>query len=1073
MNRFSILRGFAFFAVVVFLAAGVSFAQTSNGTIAGTIADKTGGAVPSATVTASSSELGTKRSTTTDGVGTYRIESLPPGKYMVVVTAQGFSELRVANVDVRGSFTTTVNGVLEVAAVAATVTVEASGQELQTQSGELSHNISRTEINNLPFFSLNPISLVLTEPGVQSVASRDSLTNGIGFSVNGTRPRANNFLIDGQDNNDNSINGQAFQQINAEAIAEVTVLTNSYSAEFGRGGGSVTNVISKGGSNDWHGAAWELNRNSALAAIDASVGSVGGVTSNPVDNENTFGFSIGGPVKKNKLFFFGTSQWDRERSNSGASVGPIRIPTAAGVATIQSLITAGRVNANNANFLINALGGLRGDPAQLPANIALGNDSAGVDRGSVQTGFTIRGDTSIVSNDRQWQFKVDWAATQNDAFTARYLRDDSVLTPDFFNFPFNLPTGDTQQGGPSQNFGAAWVHTFSARAVNEFRFSFAQIDFSFSRTPATAASVYGTGPAVALAGSGFPTLGAPTGIDQGRGHKTYQFQEALSYTVGSHAFKFGGDVALLQVRDSIPFNDRGTITVNRTRDPSAPATTLYTSLANFLDNFTGASGNVARNFGNPVTQPFMPTYAPYIQDTWRLRPNFTVDLGLRYEYWGAIENILQFPAIDLSSGIGLPGVTFPGSWRAQQKGDKNNFAPRIGLAYTPRFWSRIFGQGKTIIRAGYGIFYDGLFTNILDNTAGAVPNVNGFNFTAASRATGCVPSPCAAGTSRGSSDFFGINSSTAPSLSPFGTGSTLDANLRNPLTHQWNLDLQRELPGNFVVTAAYVGTRGIRLYVNQEFNPGIINGNFGFVDPRTNGGDSSYHSAQLKVEHRLSKGFFLRGSYTFSRLIDDSSEVFVTSGRSSFAQDPFCQRCDRGLSVFHRKHRAAFAYVWELPYVHSKDNAGVAILRAITEGWSSSGTITFQTGAPQNVNSSVDTDGDFRSTNDRPNLADPTKNPWDINRYVIPASGLGNVGRNTLLAAGRQDWNLTVQRAFKMPMKHLEQQQLMFRAEFFNAFNHPNLGIPTARMDRPADFGNFAETAFGGRQIRLLLKYSF
>ncbi len=216
----------------------------------------------------------------------------------------------------------------------------------------------------------------------------------------------------------------------------------------------------------------------------------------------------------------------------------------------------------------------------------------------------------------------------------------------------------------------------------------------------------------------------------------------------------------------------------------------------------------------------------------------------------------------------------------------------------------------------------------------------------------------------------------------------------------------------------------------------------------------------------------MRGAYTFSRLIDTGSEVFVTTGRSSFAQDPFCQRCERGLSAFHRKHRAVFAYVWELPYVHSKDNVGLAILRAVTQGWSTSGTITFQTGAPATVSASRDNNGDFRSTNDRPNLVDATKNPWDRTRYNRTTSGLGNVSRNTLLAAGRQDWNLTIERAFKVPMTHLEQQQLFFRAEFFNAFNHPNLGIPTSRLDR-ASFGDFSITAFGGRQIRLWLKYSF
>ena len=1076
MNRFSILRGFAFFAVVVFLAAGVSFAQTSNGTIAGAMTDKSGGAVPGATVTASSAELGGgKHSTTTDSVGTYRIEALTPGKYQVVVTAQGFGELKIANVDVRGSYTTTVNGVLEVAAVAATVTVEAgAGQELQTQSGEISHDISKAEIQNVPIFGLNPILLVLTQPGVSEPTSREAFTNGVGFSVNGTRPRANNFLIDGQDNNDNSIQGQAYQLTNLEAVGEVVILTNSYSSEFGRGGGSVTNVISKGGTNDWHGSAYEIHRNSALAAISAE-DKLTGVTSNPVDIENVFGYSVGGPIKKNKLFFFQTTQWDRDRSTANGST--LRLPTPAGVATLQSLGT----NANVA-YLLAALGGLTGNPANSPRTIALGNG-----RPAVQTALVQRSGVAEVSNDRQENVRVDWTATQSDTVSARYIRDDFVLTPDFFNFPGSLPPFDSQQGGPSYSVGVTWVHTFSARAVNEFRFSLTAIDFSFGPTPATAANPLSQNFRVTVSGSGFPNFGFPTGLPQGRGHKNWQYQEALSYTIGRHTIKGGADISHLQVRDAIPFDSRGRLTINAggidtsrpectaPPPPPIPANCTFTSLANYVDNLTGSSGSGTKTFGNPITTPFVTTYAPYIQDTWRIRPNFTLDLGMRYEYWGTAENILQFPAVSSSVGIGgLVGASFPSVYASQQQGDRNNFAPRLGFAYTPRFWTRFFGQEKTVFRAGYGIFYDGLFTNILDNTAGTSPNA----------VVGTVT-----GTSgRGSSGAFQLIPSLAPTLNPRGTVNSIAANLVNPITHQWNFDIQREIRGGFIITTAYVGTRGERLYANQQYNPGVnfvrINPAFGSVIVRTNGGDSIYHSAQLKVDRKMAHGLLLRGSYTWSRLIDDTSEVFATSGESERAQDPFNQRGDRGLSAFHHTHRAAFTYIWEIPYVHKSDNAFLAIAKAITRDWQTSGAISFQTGPPETVTVGFDVLGDLHGLNDRPNLADPTKSKFDINRYVIPASGLGNVGRNDVLTPGRQDWNLTIQRTFKMPFKKLEQQALMFRAEFFNAFNHPNLGYGDANgldpgfsaslMDlQDPDFGNYPITRFGARRIKLWLRYSF
>src|SRR5437879_6725901 len=761
MNRFRMILSAAVVVAFLVLAASVSFAQTSNGTLAGVITDKTGSVVPNATVTASHMELGGEKHTViADSLGGYRIESLLPGKYEVVFKAAGFADFKFTGVDVKASVVTTVNATLEVSTVAATVTVEASGEQLQTQSGELSADISKLEINNLPFASLNPISLVLTQPGVQSVSSRDDFTNGVSFSVNGTRPRANNFLIDGQDNNDNAINGQAFQQINPEAIGEVVVLTNSYSAQFGRGGGSVTNVISKGGTNEFHGAAWDIHRNSALAAIPAE-DKLQGTTKNPVDIENTFGFSFGGPIKKNKLFVFGTTQWDRERSTANGLTRTL--PTANGVAVLQSL------NTPNANFLISSLGGLRGVTPTGPngtfRTLPLGGGRPAVEIGTVQ-----RSGVSEKSNDRQEQVRADWLATQSDTITGRYIRDDGELTPDFFNFPGALPPYDSQQGGPSQTGGFTWVHSFSPRAVNEFRFSYTEIGFTFGPTAATAANPLSSLATLSVAGTPLPNFGFPSNLPQGRAHKNGQYQDALSATRGRHSLKAGVDISHLQVVDAIPFNSRGTISY--TSSAASGTTPAFPALGNFVDDFTGTTGTIAIVFGNPVLQPFITTYAPYFQDTWKLRSNFTLDLGLRYEYWGLPENVLQFPAVDMSRGFGDPG-SFPN--KVQQRPDKNNFAPRIGFAYTPRYWSRIFGQDKTVLRGGYGIFYDGLFTNILDNTGAASPNVVGGTI---------VGGPTARGTANASGSLIAVR----PQLNPRAGVSSVDSQLRNPLTHQWNFN---------------------------------------------------------------------------------------------------------------------------------------------------------------------------------------------------------------------------------------------------------------------------------------------
>jgi hypothetical protein len=1052
-------------------------AQTSNGTIAGTITDKTGGAVIKATITATSQDLGTTLGTAiTDGSGGYRIDALVPGKYTVNVKAAGFSEMKFPNVDVRGSYTTTVNAELEVGSVSATIVVEASAvQELQTQSGDLSKAFTGPEIDNLPYSSLNPISLVLTQAGVTGPApvaggetnnSNFGLrTNGTQFVVNGTRPRANNFLIDGQDNNDNSIAGQAFQPDNGAAYGEVTILTNSYSAEFGRGGGSVTNVISKGGSNDFHGSAWELNRNTYYAAIPADQG-FSGVCSNPgpnctsvgnpVDNENVFGYAFGGRIIRNKLFFFQTTQWDRERQTANGSV--LKVPTANGIATLQSL----GPNAN-VNFLVAALAGLRGSSTNLSKPIDLGNG-----RGLVEMGFVERSGIGEVSNARTENVRVDWLAGEKDSFSARYIRSDSALTPDLFNFPSQLQPFDSQQGGPSQTIGTTWVHTFSPRAVNEFRASFTEINFAFSATAATAANPLSASPQISIAG--LPTLGFPSNLPQGRGHKTWQYQDALSYSIGKHTFKVGGDISHLAVVDNIPFNSRGTI-VYATGGTCGAAT--CSSLANFVDDFAGPGGSANKVFGSPVTKPFVTSYAPYVQDTWRLTTNFTLDLGMRYEYWGVPENTLLFPALNISGGVGLPGLTlstFPNQYATPEVSDRNNFAPRVGLAYTPRFWNRIFGHDKTVIRAGYGIFYDGLFTNILDNTAGASPNAIAFTATS--------------NVNRGVQNVSTALAGAQAVANPLGSVTTVASNLVNPLTHQWNLDIQRELPGGFIVTAAYVGTRGIRLFESQAFNPRVnagprMNPNFGPVTVRDNAGDSIYHGAQLTVERRFSHGLLIHGAYTYSKLLDDGSDVFGPTGgntfnRNDFAQNPLCQKCDRGPSIFDVRHRIVASYIWDIPYFHNSSNLFMGVIKTVTRDWTVSGTTTAQTGFAGTPFLGVDVNGDASVFNDRPVIVDPSKGKFDPARYGKPSAAspyAGTIGRGSVEMPGFQNLDFAVQRAFKMPVWKLEGQRLTLRGEAYNVFNHPNLGIPDLNL-ADANLG-LASTIYGGRVLKIKLTYAF
>jgi outer membrane receptor protein involved in Fe transport len=1081
--------------------AGNAFAQSSNGTIVGTVIDKSGAAVPNAKVMAASKDLGVTRDTVTDASGGYRIGDLTPGSYTVSIEASGFSPVRLADIHVKGSFEVSASATLEVGTVQNTVLVEGSAaQELQTESGAIGAEISQQEIHDLPFFSNNPIELVLTQAGVQD-GNGFSFSNGVGFSVNGTRPRANNFLIDGQDNNDNSINGQAFQTTNLGAIQEVTILTNAYSAEYGRGGGSVTNEITKGGTNSYHGEAWWQNRNSAFAAVPPQA-ALGGITKNPQDNENLFGFAFGGPIKHDKLFIFGSAQWDRDYASAGALALPITIPTAAGIATLQTLLP----NPNVA-LLIASFGGLVA-PKSNGSPIALGQNASGVDRGSVDVGDFTRSQGDVVNLSREWEVRMDFNPTSVDSLRGSYRRTDSSLAPDFFNFPTNLPPYDTQQGGPAQAFTGVWSHTFSTRAVNELRFSYSNIDFSFAPTAASLAGPLANTPGITFADSPLPNLGIPTGIAQFRGHKSYQFQEALSYTVGRHTFKFGGDIDYLQVDDGVPFNSRGTITFFHS--PASATTTAYTDLGNFVDNFTGPTGAVSINFGNPEVQPFVGIYAPYAQDTWHVKPNFTLNLGLRYEYWGTVGNIVPFPSLDTRKfPQGLPGAVFPGYLSTKQQGDKNNFAPRVGFAWTPKFGRRIFGQDKTVIRAGYGLFYDGIFTNILDNTASTVPNVQGGTLTAPAATDPNAPP-------RGFANATGLLSGLQPVASPTSTVNTMSTHILNPLTHQWNLDIQRELPGGFILTTAYVGTRGEHLFVNQEYNPidpasGIrLNPLLGDVLVRDNAADSIYHSGQLTLDRKFSHGLLLRGAYTYSKLIDDGSEVFVNTGVSSVSQNIFNQKGDYGLSAYDRRHRFVGTYIWDLPYLHKEGNMGMKVLSQVTRGWQWAGTVTAQTGSPETIADGFDAIGTGRASA-RPSIGNPNapftsigidESQFNSNvpvgtvflgpiqaclsgskacvpqpvtnfHFVIEGPGvLGNVGRNTFVGPGQWFYNTSVQRTFKF----LERQSLTLRIELFDAFNHPNLftdgGVNSFSL-LSTNFDNVASTINDNRQIKFWVKYAF
>ncbi len=1089
-------RLYAIIAIALFvvLAAVCSpFAQTSKGSIGGTVVDPSDAVVPGATITATNDHTGDARSTRTGNLGQYRIDALEPGIYTLTVSQSGFAPLRVDTVTVSGSAITSVNPKLSAGGSAETIIVEASGAAIQTENGEISQAISTHEVRNLPIASLNSYVLATTLPGVSTVTDGTyNFVNGISYSSNGSRPRGNNFLLEGQDNNDATIHGQSVQPENVEAIQEVTFLLNSSPAEFGHGGGAIANLIYKSGTNSFHGAVWERLVNSSLDANDHS-NAIAGVPKGKY-RENIFGFSLGGPLKKNKLFFFTSYQWDNYRSS--ANGGVLTLPSEAGFAVLQQYASNPRIAA-----MLAAYGSLRGDPKRFatPHQIPLGPDPVtGLDRGSVEVGLFNRIGVPLQYNSPEFDATGDYYITTSDRLRLRYIRTSFSTPYDFFNFPNNLPGFDSEQSGAWQNVGFTYTHIFGPTLLNEVRISYGRMGLSFLPRADSVPSAS----TAAISVSGLQGWGASQSVPQGRFHNTYQVQEALSWSRGRHFLKFGVDFAEIQARDVIPYNSHGLI--------SYAAGGGYQALGNYLDDFSGGTATVTQTFGSPIVHASIFAQNYFFQDSWKVYPNLTLDFGLRYEYNGTPANQLTYPAIDYSNLGCFPCVV-------KQKGDKDNFGPRFGFAYSPNFWKELLGDGKSVLRGGFGIFYDGLFTNILDNTQASSPN------SVASAITNVF------GPTRGKADWSSYFSQLPTTPNAKATQNSQLAHLLSPEILQWHLEIQRELPGKVILDVGYVGTRGEHLFANTFANPFLPSGsrlipNRGSIVVRDNSGDSIYHALQVQVDRKYSHGLMFRASYTFSKMIDDASEVFTpglskNGVQSTWSSVPTLQFpvprgvTDRSVSAFDHRHRLVFTYIYAFPKFTGQSTFATK-LGHLLNGWQISGTTAFQSGTPYNVITGFDSNSDGVN-NDRPSLANPRaplasygftgdwagQSPnmycdgpmlWFFNQcspvslsqvhWFVPSNGEGNVGRNSLTGPWYASWAFSLTRNITVHESHA----LQIRAEIFNPFNQahkdgdgywPNMqlvsGIVPAGSGAHSTLADFSSSLHGGRTIRMLLKYSF
>lgn len=1063
------LRFFASLSLMLFVFSSAALAQTSKGFVVGTIVDQNAAAVPGAMVKITNTETGVVRETTTQSDGSFRLDAVDPGTYRTEIVATGFKAAARERILVAAAQTADLSTALEVGNPSEVVTVSSSDAiELQSSDGVRVNTLNSREITELPVVGLNPVNLVFTLPGVVDPgALAGGNVQGTEFSINGLRPRANNQLIDGLENNDNSITGQSYQPTVRDGYSEVTILGSNFSSEYGRAGGAVINVISKSGTNDFHGSVYNINQNSALSSRTPGQIAIEGLTETPKFNQNTFGFSLGGPIKENKLFFFGTFQRDLFRAGGISSTAIV--PTAAGAAQLRALVPVGTNPALDQYLaIVNTF-------LAPVSDREVGIESAGTpNRTVIPFGVAARQSAQPVDTD-DYIARIDWTPSTKDSFSFRYLRNDQIFNNQF-------PTGvagnqfpgfEVDVPGVADSFYAAYTRQISATTTNEFRFGRAGFNVLFA--PRDAALSTG-GPQITINTGAISTVGMNAVFPQGRDFRNYQFQDTVTHTVGDHTFRIGADILAQRGTQLVPINTRGTLTYNNGGG--------FTALGNFVQGFSGPAGTAAKVFGDGAETSDVTNQAYFVNDQWRVRENLSLNLGLRYENFGVVSNNAPFPAFG--------GLFADPLVRVEQQRDNNNFGPRFSFAYSPKMLKGLFGENRTVIRGGVAVNYDVFFNNILSNTVATFPNSLG----------GTTVAP---NTGRGLANFGAQSLPATPTINPLAGVNSVDPKLVNPMTYVWNIGIQRELMGNNILDLAYVGSRGTHLFINEQINPGVnnvrLNPARGPITVRTNGGDSNYHSLQARLERGFSKGFLYRASYTFSKAIDNTnSEVFATTGGTSVGSDPFNRRADRSVASYDVPHRFTFAGLWNSSNMFSEGLRG-----KLLGGFTLSTIFRIQSG---NVETpyigGADLNGDLNGFNDRPAIGNPNApedsvafsnafngttsatgfsdvNGNDINpanaRFIVdPTITSGFAGRNTLRSPFVDRLDVSLGRSFKIPFTSWESDRFEIRVEFFNVLNRPSFSYDLYWADGNVfnpDFAQPRENEGTNRTGRIQLRYSF
>jgi Carboxypeptidase regulatory-like domain len=1089
------------FSLTVLLVSSVTVFGQTSGSISGTVTDEKAAVIPNANVTARNTERNISRTVTTNSEGSYRFENLPVGPYELSVESSGFAKYVQTGIILLLNQNAVVDVALKAGNVQEVVNVTENAALINTSNAEVSTQFDSRRLSELPLGpTRNVLAVALSAPGVSQLgAGQTGFAAGISYSSNGGRVRSNNFMVDGQDNNEPGVAGAAQPLNNPDLIQEVRLITNQFLAEYGRNSSSVFNAITKAGTNDYHGSLFFFHNSNALNACsntDKRAGFCNSAATNPSRQkapfriENQIGGTIGGPLHlprfgeggpgfisgTNRTFFFGSYQrWSDRQLGSGTTLNGA--PTEAG----RQILSAAAGHLPHVAALLSHLPAAQ-TPISQTASFTLGGQNFTVPLGS------LTGSTAFFFDNHQASLRVDHNFNSNHLFTARYLFSDSDTGGTGQATPPGLTTQNVNR---QQTLSFAHIGTFSPTVVNELRLGYQRFATVTSASDPRSEEI----PSLEISELGLigfnaaasrTAIGLAVNLPQFRTNNIYQLQDHLAWHKGDHNLKLGTNIIENRIQSFFFPTIRGLL--------------RYASLNSFVNDFAEAANiNKPLPGGEAINNYNWFDVHLYGQDEWKIRPNFSLTYGVRYERPG--EATLSLLGAN-ERIVGLAGGDERFALSPVPKIDKNNFQPRIGFNWNPRTDADgalgfITGGDRLVFRGGYAVTHDYTFINIALNVASSFPFVAAVSLPANVNFAGAA-SVQNAFTRLPAVSNAGVNPNEF-------TRTIVGEDFRSPYYQSFSLEAQREFGQNVVFRLGYVGSKGSALFQTLDGNPRRleilspatctptftganpdscrVNRSAAVVRLRANAASSIYHSMQASMEKRLSRGFSAGVHYTWSSFIDTASEIFnPSSGEVAVSQDSYNRSTDRARSTYDRPHRLTGNFVYELPWYQNQNG----FMGHVLGGWQLNGFFTFQSGAPFTVLNGSDPAGALSGINTlvgdaiRPNLISnlplsgmtipeiQAAGGSSLFQRITAAQRVGSAGRNILRADGINNVDIGI---FKNTMIG-ENQRIQFRAEFNNATNTRDFGIPEGRVNS-TNFLNQWGTNGGNRRIVLGLRYIF